>query len=63
MMTWCENCPECQSEDYEVNDYQDDFDYSGGSRWWTCTCSKCGCKFTITQEYKLIDVTIEKESE
>ena len=61
MMTWREECPECQSEDYEVNDYHDDFDYYGGSQWWNCTCSKCGCNFTIAKDYKLVDVTIEKD--
>ena len=54
-------CPKCKDQDYRINDYNDDFDDKGGAQWWTCTCSKCGCKFTITREYKLVDVTIEKD--
>jgi len=56
-------CPDCQSNDYLINDYNDDFDYNGGSQWWTCTCSKCGCKFTIFKDYKLIRTIIEKDEE
>jgi len=62
-MTYSETCPKCGSEDYEIDEYGDDFSGGGGEQWWTCICSKCGCKFDMTKIYKLANVIIEEVSE
>ena len=59
-MTYSEACPNCHDEDYIVDEYNDSFDQFGGTQWWDCTCSKCGQKFTITKEYKLVEVMVEE---
>lgn len=62
-MLYDERCPECASEDFEIEDYGDAFDEDGGEQWWNCKCSKCGCKFSIDKIYVLSNVVIEKEGE
>lgn len=40
-------CPKCNSEEYEINDYEEDFDQCESEKWWECTCAKCNTKFSI----------------
>lgn len=60
-MTYSETCPKCGSEEYEVNDYDDNFDQFGAVQWWACTCTECKTKFQMTKLYKLTEVSIEEE--
>ena len=56
-----EACPMCDSEDYSIEDYGDDFSgLDGGAQWWTCRCDKCGCLFDIERSYELIDVSVTR---
>ncbi len=59
-MKYSEVCPHCDSSEYEINDYGDDFDQFGAEQWWECTCAKCGTKFQMIKLYKLTEVIIEK---
>ena len=52
-------CPKCGDENYEIEDYNDDFDQYGRAQRWKAVCTKCGQKFEITREYVLKNVTIE----
>lgn len=54
-----EKCPNCNSDDYEVENYWDDFDEDGGARTWDCICSSCHKRFTIMYEYKCIEKIVE----
>lgn len=54
-----EKCPDCGSEEYDIDRYWDDFDEDGGVRWWQCTCSKCHKHFDITYEYDCTRITVE----
>lgn len=62
-MTYSDACPKCGDYDYEIEDYGDDFDQFGGSRWWKCRCPKCGYHFYMNQVYKLTEVYFEEVSE
>lgn len=62
-MKYTEACPKCNSNEYEINDYDDNFDQFGAVQWWACTCAKCNTKFHIEKVYKLANVTIEEELE
>lgn len=56
-----EACPVCNSEDYTIEDYSDDFyGLDGGSQWWLCRCDKCGCMFDIERVYELVDVSVSR---
>jgi hypothetical protein len=48
-----ECCPECNSENYEVLDYQEDFEIGSVSMWWKCKCPCCGCLFEIGRTYNI----------
>ena len=62
-MLYDESCPECASEDFEIEDYSDSFGPYGGEQWWFCRCTKGGCKFSIDKIYDLSNVIIEKEGD
>lgn len=55
-----ESCPVCHDEDYEVLNYENNFNYDDIEQWWDCRCIKCGCRFCITRTYTLTNVTVEK---
>lgn len=56
-----EACPVCNSEDYTIEDYNNDFlGLDGGSQWWLCRCDKCGCMFDIERIYELVDVSVSR---
>lgn len=57
------SCPNCSSQDYEINDYWDDFDDEGGVQSWNCTCRKCKIKFKIFRSYECINVSIQEDKE
>ena len=59
-MKYTEACPKCNSDEYEINDYDDNFDQFGAIQWWACTCAKCNTKFYIEKTYKLANVTVEE---
>ncbi len=46
-------CPDCNSEDYEVLDYQEDVEISSISMRWKCKCPNCGCLFEIGRTYNI----------
>lgn len=54
-----EKCPNCSSQDYEVDIFWDYFDEDGGRRVWECVCPSCNTRFSIMYEYKYIGTTIE----
>lgn len=59
-----EACPVCDSEDYTIEDYGDDFyGLDGGSQWWLCRCDKCGCMFSIERGYELASVFVSRVNE
>jgi len=50
-----EKCPNCSSDEYEVDIFWDDFNGFGendGVRVWECICSSCHKRFNIVYEYK-----------
>lgn len=56
-----EACPVCDSEDYTIEDYGDDFcGEDGGTQWWRCRCDKCGCLFDIERSYELADISVSR---
>ena len=56
-----EACPVCSSEDYTVNDYNEDFDgEESSSRWWSCRCDECGCLFYINYSYELTNISVSR---
>lgn len=62
-MKYREACPNCNSENYEITDYSDEFDMDGCVQWWDCMCEDCGRKFSITKVYTLSNVIVEEVSE
>ena len=60
-MTYTENCPNCGSSDYTVNDYGDDFDTYSAEQWWDYTCNRCHQNFTEHRFYTLKNVVFETE--
>lgn len=48
-----EKCPYCNSGDYEVQDYMEDYWDDNFTREWQCKCSDCKSDFTITYYYEL----------
>ncbi len=56
-------CPVCQSNDYEVVDFTEDYTDLGGSIEWKCTCNNCGTRFNILCEYEYTNTIITQESE
>ena len=55
-----EACPMCDSEDYTIEDYSDDFNDDGGEQWWGCKCDKCGCLFNIEKSYELVGMKVTR---
>lgn len=53
-----EKCPYCDSGDYDVQNYTEDFWDDGITREWDCQCSNCKSNFTITYYYELIKVEV-----
>ena len=53
-----EKCPSCNSGDYEVQDYEEDYQDDYFSRDWYCKCGNCKSLFTITYLYKLTSVEV-----
>ena len=53
-----EKCPSCNSGDYEVQDYEEDYQDDYFSREWYCKCDNCKSLFTITYLYKLTSVEV-----
>lgn len=59
-----EACPMCDSEDYTIEDYFENFcGEEGGVQWWSCRCNKCGCKFDIERVYELADISVSRADE
>lgn len=54
-------CPNCSSQDYEIDDYWDDFDDEGGVQSWDCTCRKCKTKFKIYRAYECAYIKMIEE--
>lgn len=57
------SCPNCSSQEYEINDYWDDFNDEGGVQAWKCTCRECGAKFKIFRSYECTYVTVQEDKE
>ena len=60
-MSYREECPNCGSSDYTVNDYGEEFDINYAEQWWDCTCNLCHQNFTERRCYKLVNVIFETE--
>ena len=57
-------CPNCNSDDYTILDYDSDgCIYTEYHCWWSCRCNYCDTKFSITEIYKLASVTVEEDEE
>jgi len=54
-----EKCPNCSSDDYEVDNFWDDFDEDDGVRGWECICSSCHKRFKIVYIYKCTKTIVE----
>lgn len=46
-------CPKCEAEEWNVLDYQTDFEIGSVTMWWKCRCDHCGTLFEIVREYNL----------
>ena len=53
-----ERCPNCDSGDYEVQDYEENYWDEGFTREWACKCSNCKSNFIITYYYELKKVEV-----
>ena len=53
-----EKCPYCASGDYEVQNYEEDYQDDYFTRDWYCKCSSCKSDFTITYYYELKKVEV-----
>lgn len=56
-------CPVCDSDDYEVIDFMEDYSDLGGSVKWICICNNCKKRFSITRDYEYVNKIIVQESE
>lgn len=52
-------CPNCNFEDYDVDNYWDDFDENDGVRVWECICPKRHKHFNIVYNYKCTGISVE----
>jgi len=57
-----ERCPYCECGDYDVDDYEEDYQDDYFTREWICTCTNCKASFVITYLYKLKSVEVVSES-
>ncbi len=55
-----EKCPNCGNGDYEVQDYDENYQDDYFSRSWYCKCGNCKSDFTITYLYELKKIEVSE---
>jgi len=58
-----EQCPYCGSEDFDISDFDQNFDIDDVSFYWRCNCNECEKVFNIIKWYKLIKTSVQTEEE